>query len=108
MTFSLGKNRNTRLTPLPVSQVPAPMQEDIANYGTYQKHVQRIVKQWLMGKRKLPGPKPKLSTKFTDKFSPDGLRIFIPGSCKRCSQANLPEVEGSGAILVGARQVQSN
>lgn len=26
------------------------MQEDIANYDTYQKHVQCIVKQWLMGK----------------------------------------------------------
>jgi len=44
-------------TPLPVSQVPAPMEEEVASYDTYQKHVKRIV-QWLTAKENSQGQNP--------------------------------------------------
>ena len=38
-------------TPLPVSRVPSARAEDVADYDAYQKHVQSIVNQWLVGKQ---------------------------------------------------------
>jgi len=38
-------------TPLPVSRVPPVRAEDVADYDAYQKHVQCIVNQWLVGKQ---------------------------------------------------------